>query len=104
MAPERTLPRGVFAGLMTLWARASGSNTGRTEGKDVSTRRLCPDPAQMQENALLRPLETINRASIDGLGRLVMRNDRDTVLKAAPVAQVTCSRPQPYQRLFSTPG
>lgn len=53
----------------------------------VSTRRLCLDPVQTQEDTLLRSLETITRADVDEAGRLVMRNDRDIVLEAAALAE-----------------
>ena len=53
----------------------------------VSTRRLCLNPVQAQEDALLRSLETITRADIDDTGHLVMRNDREIVLEATALAE-----------------
>ena len=53
----------------------------------VSTRRLCLNPVQAQEDALLRSLETITRADIDDTGHLVMRNDREVVLEATALAE-----------------
>lgn len=53
----------------------------------VSTRMLCLDPVQAQEDALLRSLETITTADVGDDGRLTMRNDREIILEATALSE-----------------